>query len=410
MTETPDARTTGATSAPAAGTPAKSDLNWPLFLSLVASTIMVNAVVSLSRVTTSYRAIELNLSVVWIGIIAAGFSLVPVLLAVQVGRFIDRGHDALSVWVGVGLMLLASIGMWWQPDSALHLLVFSIMLGFGHMFCMAGQQMIAVRCGGPITREHVFGYHMIAIATGQGLGPMLLGWLGGGTPIPPTGELFTMAMIGAGLSFVVAFGIRPATGEAARRKTTEHVRVLDLLRQRGLVAVLLASIVTVTAFELMTVYLPLLAIERQIDTHHVGYLLATRSAVSIATRLFYAKLVMSVGRARLMVSSMTVGALAFIVLGLPVPLAAMYFGVVMLGIGLGIASTLTFSEVVVLAPLHARATALSLRVTGNRIGQMLVPAIAGVVAGVTGIGGVMLILSAFLAASGAFTHFSLKRS
>jgi hypothetical protein len=107
---------------------------------------------------------------------------------------------------------------------------------------------------------------------------------------------------------------------------------------------------------------------------------------------------------------MAIGAIAFVIIGLPVPLAAMYFGVVLLGVGLGIASTLSFSEVVTLAPVHARATALSLRLTGNRIGQMLVPVIAGAMAGFTGIGGVMVILAAFLAASGAFTHFSLKRS
>jgi len=278
------------------------------------------------------------------------------------------------------------------------------------MFCMAGHQMIAVRSGGPVSRETVFGYHMIAIATGQGLGPMLLGWLGNGTRIPPTGLMFAIALGGAVVSLLVAFTLRPAKREPAHHKTTEKVTVRDLLQKRGLIAVLLASIVTVTAFELMVVYLPLLATERQIDTHHVGWLLAARSAVSIISRIFYARLVMMVGRTRLMVSSMAIGAIAFVIIGLPVPLAAMYFGVVLLGIGLGIASTLSFSEVVTLAPVHARATALSLRLTGNRIGQMLVPVIAGAVAGFTGIGGVMVILAAFLAASGAFTHFSLKRS
>lgn len=397
-----------AATAPATGEP-KSDLNWPLFLALLANTVTMNAVVSLSRVTTSYRAIELDLSVVWIGVIAAGFSLVPVFAAVQVGRFIDRGHDALSTWVGSFMMLLACAGMWWSPTSADRLLIFSILLGFGQMFCMAGHQMIAVRSSGPVSRETVFGYHMIAIATGQGLGPMLLGWLGGGTKIPPTDLMFTIAFVGAALSLIVAFGLRPAKRETAHRNTQEKVTVQDLLKRRGLVAVLLASIVTVTAFELMVVYLPLLAIERQIDTQHVGLLLAARSAVSIISRLFYARLVIVVGRTRLMVSSMTVGAVAFVIIGLPVPLAAMYLGVVLLGIGLGIAATLTFSEVVILAPPHARATALSLRLTGNRIGQMLVPVLAGMVAGVTGIGGAMIILSGFLAASGAFTHFSLKR-
>lgn len=408
MADTVDARPPSQEKAPPTKA-AASDLNWPLFLTLMLSNIVVNAVISLSRVTTSYRAIELNLSVVWIGIIAAGFSLVPVLLAVQVGRFIDRGHDALSTWVGALMMLLACAGMWWRPDSAMDLLMFSILLGFGHMFCITGQQMIAVRCSGPISREHVFGYHMIAIATGQGLGPMLLGWLGGGTKIPPTSEMFTIALIGAAISLAAAFAIRPAKREPAHHAKKERVTIRGLLKQRGLAAVLIASIVTVTAFELMVVYLPLLALERQIDTHHVGYLLAARSTFSIITRLFYARLVLMVGRARLMFASMTVGAASFVLMGLPGPLSTMYVGVILLGIGLGIASTLSFSEVVTLAPVHARATALSLRVTGNRIGQMAVPVLAGAIADFTGIGGVMMVLAFFLVASGVFTHFSLKR-
>ena len=403
MSENPEAQDT-------ARAATKSDLNTSLFLSLMVNTVIVNAVVSLMRVTTSYRAIELDLSVVWIGIIAAGFSLVPVFMAVHVGRFIDHGHDVLSARVGAFLMLLACIGMWWHPTSGTWLLVFSVMLGFGHMFCMAAHQMIAVRSGGPQSREHVFGYHMISIAVGQALGPMLLGWLGGDVKIPPTGVMFTFALGGAVVSLAAAFALRAAKREPGQQKEKPKVTLHELLQTHGLIAVLIASIVTVTAFELMVVYLPLLAIERHIETAHVGWLLAARSTVSIISRLFYAKLIMIVGRNRLMVSSMALGAVAFIILGLPVPLPAMYAGVVLLGVGLGIASTLSFSEVVVLAPVHARATALSLRLTGNRIGQMMVPALAGMVAGATGIGGVMLILSAFLAASGAFTHFSLKRS
>jgi len=394
---------------PDAGAAAKSDLDWRLFAALMVHTIAVNAVVALARVTISYRAIELDLSVIWIGVIASGFSLVPVFGAVSVGRFIDRGHDVLCARLGAAMSLLACFGLWWMPNSGLQLLAFSVALGFSHMFCMAAHQMIAVRSAGPVSREHVFGYHMIAIAAGQGLGPMLLGWLGHGAAVPPTGLLFTVALAGACASQLISFTLRPAKREPAHLAGHETVRVRDLLRTHGLAAVLLASIVTVTAFELMVVYLPLLATERQIDTHHVGWLLAARSAVSIISRFFYARLLMVVGRVRLMVVSMAIGAGAFVLLGLPLPVPTMYLAVVLMGFGLGIASTLTFSEVVVLAPVHARATALSLRVTGNRIGQLLVPALASVVAQVTGIGGVMLILSGFLGASAAYIRTSLRR-
>jgi MFS family permease len=397
MSENPDGEK-------ATAAPAKGDLNHSLFFALMANTVIVNFVVSLVRVTTSYRAIELNLSVFWISVIAAGFSLVPVFAAVWLGRFIDRGHDALSAWIGAGLMLIACAGFWWHPSSDINLLMLSIMLGFGHMFCMAGHQMISVRSAGPISRESVFGYHMIAIALGQGLGPMLLGWLGGGAHIPPTGVLFEIALGGAIVSQIVAFTLRPAIREPAQHRPTDRLTVRELLGNRALTAVLLASVVTVVAFELLIVYLPLLGSERQIDTRDIGLLLATRTAVSICARIFYARLIIAFGRTRLILVGMLMGAAGFTLIGLPVSLPFMYLAVVIMGMGLGVSTVLTFSSVVMIAPPNARATALSLRLTGNRIGQMIVPVLAGITAEATGIGGVLVIIAGFLAASGIFTH------
>ena len=392
------------------GAPPRHDLNIGLFVALMAHTVTVNAVVSLARITTSYRAIELDLSVFWIGVIAGGFSLIPVFAAVWVGRFIDRGHDALSAWMGAFFMLLACAGFWLWPSSTLELLAFSILLGFGHMFCMAGHQMISVRCAGPVSREGVFGYHMIAIATGQGLGPMLLGWFGGDAKIPPTELLFTIALGGACLSQVVAFGLRRLPREADDAVERPRVSIGNLLANRSLTMVLIASVVTVTAFELLVVYLPLLGAERHIETRDVGILLAVRSVVSIVARLFYARLLLMVGRKRLLVGCMFVGAGAFMLIGLPVSLPIMYLGIIAMGIGLGIAATLSFSEVVLLAPRDARATALSLRLTGNRIGQMMVPVLASLLAEATGIGGVLIIIAGLLAASGVSLQRILRHN
>jgi len=388
--------------------PLGRDLNMPLFLGLLAHAVVVQAVVALARVTTTYRAIELDLSVVWIGVIAAGFSIMPIFVAVSVGRFIDRGNDSVAAWIGAGLMLVACGGLWLAPNSAVHLLVFSVILGVGQLFCMAAHQMIAVRCAGPKSRENVFGYFMIAIGAGQGLGPLLLGVVGGKAAVPPTGALFTFCAAGALLCLFVAFGLRPAPPEAKPAQAGKVVPLSALLRLHGFPAVLTASVMTVTAFELMAIYLPLLGTERHIDTGTIGTLLAVRSLVSVVSRLFYARLLETMGRLQLMVSSILIGAVAIGVLGLPVPLFAMYAAVVAIGLGLGIAATLTFSEVVVLAPIEARATALSLRITGNRLGQALLPFIASVVATATGAGGVLVITALVLAASGIAVRMILK--
>ena len=54
-----------------------SDTDYRLLAPLLLSTLLVQAVTSLTRVTISYRAVELHLSIVWLGLIAATFAIFP---------------------------------------------------------------------------------------------------------------------------------------------------------------------------------------------------------------------------------------------------------------------------------------------------------------------------------------------
>ena len=87
------------------------DVDWQLLAPLLAHVVVTHTVVGILRVTMSYRTVELGLPVIWLGVIAAGFALVPIFVAVQIGRYIDRGHDARAAWIGSALMLLAAFGM-----------------------------------------------------------------------------------------------------------------------------------------------------------------------------------------------------------------------------------------------------------------------------------------------------------
>ena len=82
-----------------------SDTDYRLLVPLLLSTMLVQMVTAMVRVTTSYRAVELNLSIVWLGLIAATFAIFPILIAVRVGRFIDRGYDAQTTWLGAAIFL-----------------------------------------------------------------------------------------------------------------------------------------------------------------------------------------------------------------------------------------------------------------------------------------------------------------
>ena len=72
-------------------------------------------------------------------------------------------------------------------------------------------------------------------------------------------------------------------------------------------------------------------------------------------------------------------------------------------------STTTLSSMVDVAPVEARGTALSLRITGNRVGQVLVPFVASLIAVAAGTAGILLVIAFTLAASGTAVRMSARR-
>ena len=388
---------------PDAGAP--SDIDYRLLVPVLINSLLIHIVVALARVTTSYRAVELDLPIIWLGVISATFAIFPIFLAVWVGRFIDRGHDALTLWIGSGLIAAACAGFA-LSSSAVALLACTAVVGTGHLFMMAAQQMLCVRAGGARGMDRVFGNYMVASAIGQGLGPFMVGWAGGSAMLPPTGRLFTIGCVIAIATFLVALTIRPSRAHAAHGASHELVPVKSLLRVPGLNAVIVAGIFIVTAQDLVVIYLPILGAERAIDVNAIGILLTVRAGFSMVSRLIYARMVTAFGREPLMVTCTFTAALAFASLALPFPLAAMYLAMAVMGFTLGIATTLSVTTVVDRTPVAARGTANSLRFMGNRIGQVSLPFGASLVAAATGVAGILIMIALSLAASAAAVQAS----
>jgi MFS family permease len=387
-------------SAPAAGKTILGDIDLRLAAPLMAQTVFMHVAVTLARIATSYKAVEIDLPIVWVGALSGAFSLLPALLAVPLGRIIDRGHDSAAVWVGSALVLVASIWFCVAPPSAPSLFLATALLGVGQLGCMAGHQMIAVRATRSRRgRDAVFGYHMVAIAAGQGLAPFAVAWQAGGARLPSTGPLFLVAFAAA--VFAAGFGalLTPAPPLARDAAETPRVRVAELVGVPGLMAYVSASVITITGLDVIVVYLPLLGVERGIDAGAIGAMMTLRAVASMIARLLFVPLLDLMGRMPLTYFTMLSPALAFILIAAPLPVWAMYAMTVVLGVGLGVSATLTLSGIVDVAPPAARATAVSLRLSGNRAGLVVIPFLAGLVASSTGVGGVFVVVAALLAAS-----------
>jgi predicted MFS family arabinose efflux permease len=386
-----------------------SDIDRRLLIPLLLTSTTIQAVTAIVRVTTTYRAIELHLPVVLIGVISAVFAILPIFLAVWVGRFMDRGNDAQAAWIGSGLLVAACAGFWLFANSVVTLLLLTALFGIAHLFLMASQQMLCIRCSGLRGRDSVFGNYLVASAIGQGLGPYIIAWAAGSAMVPPTGKLFGIALAIAALSLLTAGAVRPAATTATEDQRSGLVPVRTLLRQRGLMAVLIASVITITSQDLLTIYLPLLGAARGINAGDIGVLLTVRSALALVSRLGYSRVIRLVPRGILTLSSMLGAGFGFACLALPIPLSAMYAAMAVMGLSLGIATTLSLTNVVDMASQEVMGTVMSLRITGNRIGQVAVPFIASLVAAASGVGGIFIIIALSLAVSGATVHFSRQQ-
>lgn len=385
----------------------KSDIDYRLLVPLALNVAIIQAVYAIVRVTTSYRAIELNLPVVWLGIISATFAILPIIFAVQVGRYLDRGKDAQAVWFGATLLVIVCAGFRYAAGSLGGLLVLTALLGISHILIMASQQMLCVRCcTGPRGRDTAFGNYVIASAVGQGLGPYLVAWAGGSATLPPTDRLFTIGLIVSLASLATAAFIRPSATQPAHAKNKEVVPLQMLLRQRGLMAYLVASVITMAAQDLVTIYLPLLGAEKDINARDIGSLLTVRSVAALISRMGYVRIIELLGRRPLTLVSMAGSAIGFACLALPVGLSALFAAITLTGFALGIATTLSLTNVVDLASPSSMGTVMSLRNTGNRIGQMAVPFAASLIAAATGVGGIFVIIALSLAASALAVRFS----
>ncbi|MDB5643897.1 MAG: major facilitator transporter [Hyphomicrobiales bacterium] len=369
----------------------------PLFL----HSVLVQMIIPLVRVGTSYRALEIEIPVVWIGIIAASFAMLPVLFAIPIGKMMDRGHDSRAAQGGAVFILIGSLMLWLAPDGKFQLLFANVVLGIGHLLCMAAHQVISVRTAGPKSREAVFGYYMMGLAVGQGLGPFVMGLAAGDARVAPTNLLFLLGVFVALASLVTSLTLRSAPPKPPRAADEERLGVLAIFNLKGLPAIVFASVMTVTVFDLMVVYMPLLGAERHIDASQIGWLLMVRAIASMASRFAYVSLFRIFGRIPLTIGSMLLAAAGLVVLAFPAPLWMLYIASVAIGYGLGASSTLAFSGMVELAPANVRATALSLRLTGNRVGQVVLPFSASLLAAFTGVGGVFAVVALALVAAAA---------
>lgn len=379
---------------------------------LFIAAVLINGAYDAVRVAVSYRVLALGGDAAMVGIVAGTFALLPMLLALYFGRFVDRSGSRGVFFLGIVLSALAVGGAALAPSIAV-LAVVNTVLGLGQIMTMIGAQGFVMELTDRSRHVNGFAAFTLAVSLGQSIGTPALGLLLGAGPQPDTVEttmplLVMAAVMVIALPFAASLPQRAWGGSAARVQGGASLG--SLLRRPGMVPSIYAALVVIAGVDLITAYMPVIGESVGLSPFVVTLLVAVRSVFSMVSRATLPWILRTVQQRLILMVTPVVTVPAAIVLGLTGETLVLAAALAVIGFFWGLNQPVTMNWVTAAAPQGDRSAALSLRLTGNRAAQVVIPLGAGAVAGISGPGSVFLLLGAVSAISAVSTTVSLKRT
>jgi MFS family permease len=327
-----------------------------------------------SRVAVSLYALSQGASQFTIGVLMALYAVVPLLLAVYVGRLADRVGPRVPMLVGTAGVL---VGLVLPPifPGLVALYVSALVLGSTFHFFFITVQGIAGGIGGAEHRARNFALVGMGFSAAGFIGPFLAGvaidhlgylpafWVLAAFPVIPT------VMLIAKPTFLPK--ARKQTGAPGARSA------LDLWRIRGLRYTFVASAIISSAWDLFQFYFPVYGHSINLSASAIGAILGVFALATFTIRVFLPPLTSRYTEAQIMTAGIFVSAVAFVlfpVFANPYILALVAF---LLGLGVGCGQPMSMSLIYALAPTGRAAECAGLRVTVNNLMHLLIPVVFG---------------------------------
>lgn len=372
------------------------------FAAVIVITLLTMAVLSGTRTLISYRALALGGDALAIGVITSAFAVVPLFLALTVGRTVDRGRGIAALRIG-SILITVAVLLTMASSELVLLTLGSALLGVGQICSTVAAQGLIPMWSRAADFDRRFSNLTLAVSAGQLVGFPIAGAIASITTPPGTTDVATTPALGAmavlaAASIPFCFGFKNQGLAAVSRR--EHAQnqqsSMALLHTPGMKPAIYASLLLLTSTDILAAYLPLLGQEFGISVGVITALLTIRAVASVISRAILPRLLHRVRRRTLLVASTLLAALPIGLLPvIPLPLA-MGVLVFVFGFFFGLGQPLTMSWVTSVAHESNRGAALAVRLAGNRIGQIVLPLGVSGVATFAGTGAIFVVLAALL--------------
>jgi MFS family permease len=380
---------------------------WALLINVA----LAQASIYVMRPMITYRAIENGASSFEIGVIASIYALLPLLVAVPMGRWVGRlGEMPLLV---AGSLSFIALGIAFAfLNNVIAIALATAVAGVAHLSNVAASQAMVASRSPVHLQDHNFGYFSFSTSLGHTVGPVIGGLIAGSSGVLPesSSSAFVFASIVAALSllpFLFFKGLAEVKSKA-ERDAAGSIKARDVMRRPGIKPAIWTSLAVASTNDVLVVILPLVGTEFGISPVTIGVILSLRSGSAMISRFFLGRSTARFGSARVMNYSIFISALLLFVSVFATSAITLGASMAVIGFLLGMGQPLTMSIVSKKTPIEERAMAISIRLFGNRFGQFIVPMGAGALAAPFGGGSVFIGLAVLIASAGVVSVKNLS--
>lgn len=381
---------------------------WALLINVA----FAQASIYVMRPMITYRAIENGASGFEIGLIAAIYALLPLLVAVPMGRWVGRFGELPLLVAGSLSFIFLGLALAFIND-VLAIAAVTALAGVAHLANVAASQAMVASRSPVHLQDQNFGYFSFSTSLGHTFGPIVGGFIAGSAGVLPKSSTsaFVFAAILAAISllpFLIFKGLKQVRS-AEERAFAGSIKARNVMKRPGIKPAIWTSLAVAATNDVLVVILPLVGTEYGINPVVIGVILSIRSGAAMISRFFLGKSTARFGSSQVMNYSILISSLllfAAVYARTPITLGA---AMAAIGFLLGMGQPLTMSIVSKKTPIEERAMAISIRLFGNRFGQFLVPLGAGALAAPFGSGAVFAGLATLIASAGAVSVIALDK-
>ncbi|MEQ1775472.1 MAG: MFS transporter [Burkholderiales bacterium] len=343
-------------------------------LLIVTYSIAVHACYIGSKIVVSLYALQLGASQVTIGVLAALYALVPLMLGVYAGRLADTRGTHWPLLGGAAVMGIGMIVSFFSHGMGA-LFATAILAGAGFVFFNVSIQTLTGGYGGAEDRARNFSILSIGYSISTFIGPVSVG-----LAIDYAGHAHAFLML-------ALFTVLPIIGLLSSKRfnvinnksaAEDNRSALELLRLPPVRSVVIVSGLIVAAWDLFAFYLPVYAHSLNFSATTIGILLGVYAFAAFITRFAMPLLLQHWRGERVMFACLLFAACAFAAFPLSTNLYYMLAIAFCLGLGLGCGQPLSMMIAYNRSPEGREGEVTGLRLTANNVARVVIPVICGV--------------------------------